>query len=93
VVQVAKVDLEARRIEFRVVKEGFRPAPPPPAPRAKGESLEERRERQAARNARIASRQGGGAAPDAAAATPGAPSRGAKKGKSQVVHGKKKGRR
>jgi len=87
-VQVAKVDLEARRIEFRIVKgvvvgpgsgssgAAKARATQSRAPRA-GESVEERRERQAVRNARIAAR-GGGAAKEGRAAKSGA--RGPRKG-------------
>ncbi|MCS7101171.1 MAG: ribonuclease R [Burkholderiaceae bacterium] len=51
-VQVSRVDLEARRIEFRLVRpEAGRP-PATARPPRKGESVEERRARQAARAAR-----------------------------------------
>jgi ribonuclease R len=57
-VQVARVDLEARRIEFRLVRGDTRKtllaagAPEPKAERKRGESLEERRARRAAAAAR-----------------------------------------
>ncbi len=66
-VQVARVDLEARRIEFRLVRGETRKsilaayAPPPPADtkeRKRGESTEERRERKARVEARRAARRG-----------------------------------
>jgi ribonuclease R len=57
-VQVARVDLEARRIEFRMVRDGERrPAAaeaPPRKDKRKGESVEERR----ARVARVQARKG-----------------------------------
>ncbi len=60
-VQVARVDLEARRIEFRLVREQDRKAliagesePPPRKDKRKGESVEERR----ARVARVQARKG-----------------------------------
>jgi ribonuclease R len=76
-VQVARVDLEARRIDFRFVKptdrktllEADQPADPRPARRArKGESVEQRRARQAVQAARKGKRGVGG--------KPSAPARG-----------------
>jgi ribonuclease R len=69
-VQVARVDLEARRIDFRMVPpeellagEGAAPRPARKAPaRAAGEGVEERRQRQAKRAERIAARRGKAAA-------------------------------
>lgn len=62
VVQVARVDLEARRIDFRLVRPD-RPQPAPGSARglsksAPGEGVEERRKRQAARAERINARRG-----------------------------------
>jgi ribonuclease R len=61
-VQVARVDLEARRVDFRMVREGElrgNDAPPRGAGRgAAGEGVEERRQRQAKRAERIAARRG-----------------------------------
>jgi len=62
-VQVARVDLEARRIDFRMVRPGeTRPAEAAaarPAGRATaGEGVEQRRQRQATRAERIAARRG-----------------------------------
>jgi ribonuclease R len=69
-VQVARVDLEARRVDFRMVRPGEEraaAAPPRLAGRTMaGESVEERRQRQAKRDARISARRGG----PAPAATP-----------------------
>ncbi len=69
-IQVARVDLEARRIDFRLVRPGeLRPidsAPTRAAARAAaGEGVEERRQRQAKRAERISARQGK-SAPNAA---------------------------
>lgn len=71
-VQVARVDLEARRIDFRLVKPGEEFARSEPATRSgarggAGESVEERRARQAKRAERIAARS---ERPAAAAAKP-----------------------
>ncbi len=69
-VQVARVDLEARRIEFRLVREQERKAmiggdePPPRKDKRKGESVEERR----ARVARVQARKGRDAKGDGAGA-------------------------
>ena len=62
VVQVARVDLEARRIDFRLVKPGEDRRPegekrPVVAKRAPGEGVEERRRRQAIRAERLAARR------------------------------------
>ena len=62
VVQVARVDLEARRIDFRLVKPGEDRRPegekrPAAAKRAPGEGVEERRRRQAIRAERLAARR------------------------------------
>jgi ribonuclease R len=68
-VQVARVDLEARRVDFRIVRPGEqRSADAPPGRGARagtGEGVEERRQRQAKRAERISARRGG-AAPSAA---------------------------
>jgi ribonuclease R len=90
VVQVAKVDLEARRIDFRLVRDPFGAAAPGAGaakarPAKPGESVEERRERQAARNARISSRRDAGS--PAAAATAAPAGRG---GKHAKAHGARK---
>jgi len=82
-VQVARVDLEARRVDFRLVKPGeLRPGDPAPARPARatpGEGVEQRRERQAKREQRIAARRGKPVAASAkrgsAAAKDGAPRR------------------
>jgi ribonuclease R len=60
-VQVARVDLEARRIDFRLVRPGeefgrVEPGARPASRGGAGESLEERRQRQAKRAERIAAR-------------------------------------
>jgi len=73
-VQVARVDLEARRVDFRMVRPGEERLPElpdtRPARRQKsvpaGEGVEERRQRQATRAERIAARRGA-AAPAVAA--------------------------
>jgi ribonuclease R len=69
-VQVARVDLEARRVDFRIVRPGEeRAADPAPGRAARaggGESVEDRRQRQAKRAERISARRGG-AAPAASA--------------------------
>ncbi len=62
VVQVARVDLEARRIDFRLVKPGEDRRPegekrPAAGKRAPGEGVEERRRRQAIRAERLAARR------------------------------------
>jgi ribonuclease R len=63
-VQVARVDLEARRIEFRMVKGDTRkallagPAEPREKDRKRGESVEERRDRQAKVSQRREARRG-----------------------------------
>jgi len=65
-VQVARVDLEARRIEFRLVRAesrkailaAYAPAPADAKERKRGESTEERRERQSRVEARRAARRG-----------------------------------
>ncbi len=59
-VQVARVDLEARRIEFRMLKpgEGRAPAPKAAPKSVAGEGVEERKARQAKRAERIAAREG-----------------------------------
>lgn len=66
-VQVARVDLEARRIEFRLVRAetrksilaGYAPTPPAESKeRKRGESTEERRDRKARVEARRAARRG-----------------------------------
>jgi ribonuclease R len=66
-VQVARVDLEARRVDFRLVKAGAgpggaraeRPAVPPrEGTRRAGENVEERRARQGRRAERLAARAG-----------------------------------
>lgn len=55
-VQVSRVDLEARRIEFRLLRPNEprpgAPAPRPPRPTRKGETVEQRRARHAARRLR-----------------------------------------
>jgi ribonuclease R len=62
-VQVARVDLEARRVDFRMVRPGEErnadAAPPRPGRATAGESVEERRQRQDKRTERIAARRGG----------------------------------
>jgi ribonuclease R len=61
-VQVARVDLEARRVDFRMLRPGEERAAAPsgrPARTTPGEGVEERRERQAKRADRIAARRGG----------------------------------
>jgi len=73
-VQVARVDLEARRIDFRLVRPGeergqAEPAARTPGRGAIGESVAQRRERQAKRAERLAAR---GEPAAAAAARPGA---------------------
>jgi ribonuclease R len=64
-VQVARVDLEARRVDFRIVRPGEERAGDTPTargPRAgAGEGVEERRQRQAKRAERISARRGGAA--------------------------------
>jgi hypothetical protein len=53
---VSRVDLEARRIEFRLLRPNEHrpgaPAPRPPRPPRKGETVEQRRARHAARRLR-----------------------------------------
>ena len=68
-VQVARVDLDARRIEFRLVRDNPRRAvvAETASRQRPGESVEERRLRQAKRAERIAARR---AKPDASAAKP-----------------------
>jgi ribonuclease R len=61
-VQVARVDLEARRIDFRLVRPGeefgrVEPGARTPSRGGAGESIEERRRRQSKRAERIAARQ------------------------------------
>ncbi len=71
-VQVARVDLEARRVDFRLVRPGETRAPETPARPARGtpgEGVQERRQRQANRAERL---RGRGAAPAAAASKGGA---------------------
>jgi ribonuclease R len=62
-VQVARVDLEARRVDFRIVRPGeeraAEPAPGRAARPGTGEGVEERRQRQAKRAERISARRGG----------------------------------
>jgi ribonuclease R len=67
-VQVARVDLEARRVDFRLLRpgeDGLTEPAPRPARASKGapagEGVEERRQRQAKRAERIAARRGGAA--------------------------------